>query len=235
MSQLLNGGIHIIEGNAKLTGSENKVFLIFNLPARTTCPFKTQICDYTCYAAPEERYPTVRKSRQDNLAASMKDSFVSDMIEAIYKAINKSKYRGKQIYFRIHSSGDFYSQEYYEKWVDIVNEFPDINFGVYTKSLQYVLNGYYDPDNINMAISYSVMPDTDSKNIHYALAYGLKTFTAYPLNKEIPSDHAKCPGQCGDCTICYHKHNGIKQIGIYFHGARANYRAIQEIVSEVKL
>lgn len=88
-------------GNKKLPKST----AIFNLPAGSTCPMRTEFCARFCYAKKAERiYPQVSPSRERNLALSRQAEFVGIMVEFIGK--NQSKIKA----FRIHESGDFYSQ-----------------------------------------------------------------------------------------------------------------------------
>lgn len=96
---------------------------IFNLPTGITCKDCVECAKY-CYAKKAERlYPQVRPCRMRNYEESLKDSFVENMIEAIPQVL----------YFRIHESGDYYSEEYVLKWYEIAKAFPKTTFFSYTK------------------------------------------------------------------------------------------------------
>jgi hypothetical protein len=51
---------------------------------------------------------------------------------------------------RIHESGDFYNQEYLERWKDIADYFPGLTFYTYTKS-ELTFEGA--PDNMKFYMS----------------------------------------------------------------------------------
>ena len=80
-----------------------------------------------CYAIKEQNRwkGTIISGRTNRLELSKGLFFREQMIEEI----NKSKYK----YIRIHGSGEFYSQEYVDKWTAIVRNCPDKLFYAYTK------------------------------------------------------------------------------------------------------
>lgn len=105
------------KGNAKI----HKSCGIFNLPVSVgpvQCP--------GCYAKKAEtRFKAVKASRDMNRMQSQSPSFAPMMSIAI---------RNKKVKkFRIHESGDFYSQEYISKWEAIVAYNHDVSFYAYTK------------------------------------------------------------------------------------------------------
>ena len=56
---------------------------------------------------------------------------------------------------RIHSSGDFYSQKYFDKWIDYCSENKDVEFWAYTKSLNYWVERIDEiPSNLILTASY---------------------------------------------------------------------------------
>jgi len=146
----MNKNIYLSKGNEKL----DKSILIWSLPAIETCP-NCKDCKDSCYARKAEiQYPDVLPCRTRNYQESLKESFVSDMIHKIQKMI-KSARKHYVRFVRIHESGDFYSKEYAEKWVEIARNMPEITFYGYTKAPENI------PDNLpeNMNIVESVMPD----------------------------------------------------------------------------
>jgi hypothetical protein len=109
----------------------------WNLPAGHTCPFAKD-CKVTvdaetgkftrtgqvfrCYAASAERYPAVRKQRWDNfITACRRGIAIPD----------------KATHVRIHGSGDFYSQSYFDYWLELCKENPNVLFWAFTKSVRY--------------------------------------------------------------------------------------------------
>jgi hypothetical protein len=109
-------------GNAKLNNT-----WLFNLPATPT------VCNTVCkgcYAAREQvRFPSVLAARESRLTASKDASFSARIIAELSSA------RKLPLYYRVHASGEFYSQEYISHWLDIASAFPSITFYAYTKRL----------------------------------------------------------------------------------------------------
>lgn len=110
----------------------------WNLPSGFTCPsaleclvkvdretgkFTDKSTRYKCYSAIAERFPSCRESRWKNF------DFV--------RAGGVPKLPAKAQAVRIHASGDFFSQRYFDDWLDICSLRPDVEFWAYTKSLNY--------------------------------------------------------------------------------------------------
>jgi hypothetical protein len=74
----------------------------------------------------QERFPAVRDHRWKNFDYLLEGGVPE--IPAKAKAV------------RIHMSGDFYSQDYFDLWLDICRKNPDVEFWAYTKSLEYWVN-----------------------------------------------------------------------------------------------
>tara|TARA_R110000803_G_scaffold75455_1_gene139831 strand:+ start:4788 stop:5402 length:615 start_codon:yes stop_codon:yes gene_type:complete len=127
----------------------------WNLPTGWTCPSAKECLvkvdkltgkmdnksnAYKCYSASAERFPGVRKSRWGNLEQS------KDSLPPLPKKCKS---------VRIHSSGDFYSQEYFNKWIDFCNDNKDVEFWAYTKSLNYWVRRINDiPKNLVLTASW---------------------------------------------------------------------------------
>lgn len=218
----MNKNLRIVEGNSKLEKSEDAAFLIFNLPAIITCPWATTVCKNICYAKYEEiRYETARESRQANLDESKRENFVKDMIERIEYELKRRKYKNKKIYFRFHSSGDVYNQEYANRIIQIVDHFKGnekISFTMYTKSIRYFKN--YDINNINIKILYSIMSDTKYEEIEIAKSLGLQTYEA-KKEKDIKENETICDMNCKNCKKCYEREN-TGNIVVAIHGNGKN-------------
>jgi hypothetical protein len=117
----------------------------FNLPAGHTCPQanecllkadretgkmthgKNQV--FRCYAAMTERFPAVRDARWSNLEAIRASK---NMVNLISATIPKKADR-----IRIHGSGDFFKQSYFDAWLEIARLNPNILFWAFTKSVQF--------------------------------------------------------------------------------------------------
>jgi hypothetical protein len=110
------------KGNSKL-----KNILIFDLPAVKSC-LNCSDCKKTCYAMKAQRiYPIVLNFRNENFLMAKTD--LNGLGELIRKQLEKSKEK----VVRIHSSGDFFSQEYIDFWYNIIKDYTGIKFYAYTK------------------------------------------------------------------------------------------------------
>jgi hypothetical protein len=110
----------------------------WNLPSGWSCPhakeclvkvhrdtgkFDDRSDDYKCYSAVAERFPGVRDSRWRNF----------DYVRKGHVPILPNKATA----IRIHASGDFFSQAYFDMWLNLCAEHPHREFWAYTKSLTY--------------------------------------------------------------------------------------------------
>lgn len=75
----------------------------------------------------QKQYPNVRKWRDENLLLAQHHPRA--LFAMIHIQLTKTKYK----VCRIHSSGDFFNQDYIEFWASIIKRFPKINFYAYTK------------------------------------------------------------------------------------------------------
>jgi hypothetical protein len=110
------------QGNSKV----GKTIFTFNLPAVETCPGLSQACS-DCYAQRGRwLFANVQAALARNLEMANCPSFVEEMTAEIER---------RQIKLvRIHSSGDFFSVAYTEKWLEIVQALPQLTFYAYTRS-----------------------------------------------------------------------------------------------------
>ena len=127
----------------------------WNLSSGFTCPFALECLvkvdretgkfdnrskAYRCYSAMQERFPAVREHRWKNF-----DYLRSGGIPVIPS-------KAKAI--RIHMSGDFYSQDYFDMWLRLCSEHKDVEFWAYTKSLNYWVKRINDiPSNLILTAS----------------------------------------------------------------------------------
>lgn len=183
----------IQKGNSKL-GND---MAMFNLPANK------QICGRECpgcYAIREQkRYPTVLPARLERFEASKQDGFI-DIIKDEIKSL-----KTQPKHFRIHASGDFYSQEYINSWESVAKEFPKIIFYAYTKRKKD-----FDFTTLESLPNVVIINSFHFKGLNYG-----------PLN-EAPQGAFICPHQkgtdiqCGkDCQWCMTKGQADKQ-GVWF-------------------
>lgn len=163
----------------------------FNLPAGHTCPFAKEckvLVDevsgkftfkhnsFKCYAAAAERFPLARKSRWDNY---------KDILNGI-----KIEIPTKATHIRIHASGDFFSQEYFDKWLNVIKENPNVTFWAFTKSIRYWIERLNKiPSNFILQASRGSFDDNliDKYNLKYAVVVKSKQ-EAELLGLEIDTD-----------------------------------------------
>jgi hypothetical protein len=133
-------------GNSKLP----TWITIFSLPAGYTCP-AADICKskavqkddgtwtvkdgknmkFRCYAASDEsRYVSTRNNRWRNFNL-LKNLSKDDMVALIKQSLPPS------VLVRIHESGDFFSQTYFDSWLQVAIDTPNVEFYAYTKSINY--------------------------------------------------------------------------------------------------
>lgn len=154
----------------------------WNLPTGHTCPFANECLvkvdkhtgkfenksnAYRCYAASAERFPSARKSRWSNfevVKSGQKPSLPKDA-----KAI------------RIHAAGDFFNQSYFDIWIEIANENPNVEFWAYTKSLKYWVQRLGEiPNNLELTASYG------GRNDELIAQHELKFVKIYKSKNDVP-------------------------------------------------
>ena len=204
--------IEVSRKNRKLVPSEDVDFIIWNLPAVMTCPFRTPSCEKACYARKAERaYPQVLPSRMRNLEISKRDDFVLRMTLTILYIRWKSK--KKWLIVRIHESGDFYNKEYAEKWLEIARlcKGENIKFICYTKSFPY-FDGVKLPKNFSLRAS--LWDDTRESMREMAIENNWNIYTAVD-HFETGDKFTRC--RCKDCATCEKCWQAYKDIRCEIH------------------
>jgi len=113
----------ISKGNTKL----GKILNI-SMPSYYSCPGRSKWCEKECYVLKyQKRYKVCERSYENNFQYSKDQTNFSDMI------INKISKTCESI-VRIHTSGDFYSEDYIDSWIKICSSLSSIKFWTYTRS-----------------------------------------------------------------------------------------------------
>lgn len=175
----------------------------FKLPAVKTCPYADE-CKKWCFGSTGTfKAPTVYNFTELSYRASKRGTFIKRMIKEITKHIEE---RGMKI-LRIHSVGDFYSQEYYDKWMEIARAIPEVLFYAYTKSLPFV---DWDnlPENVRIIQSVGGVCKVDKRRPHAKV---------FPTTEKALEDGYKI---CSDSEMVALKN--IK-IGLVAHGVKRGY------------
>jgi hypothetical protein len=132
------------KGNAKL----GRDVATFSLPAGHSCPGALEclskanretgkIADgqqtvFRCFSASQEAtYPSVRDQRWRNLDA-LRGLSTEGMVDLILSSLPR---RAEKV--RVHVSGDFFSQTYFDAWAEVARRRPDVLFYAYTKSVHF--------------------------------------------------------------------------------------------------
>ena len=156
----------------------------WNLPTGHTCPFALECLvkvnretgkfenksnAYKCYAAAPERFPGVRNHRWNNYEYVLNGN--KPILPKDCKAV------------RIHASGDFFNQSYFDMWIEIAKENPTVEFWAYTKSLKYWVNRLNEiPNNLVLTASQG------GRNDELIEKHGLKNVIVYPRIDLVPSE-----------------------------------------------
>lgn len=92
---------------------------------------------FMCYAARAQgQYPSANIRVFKNLNLLKKYKTVEGMSDLIIRSINYHGLENSDI-FRIHEAGDFFSQNYFDAWLDVARKMPNTLFYAYTVSLPY--------------------------------------------------------------------------------------------------
>ena len=180
------------KGNSKL----DKSILIFDLLAVATCRNCKQ-CAGTCYALKAQRmYANTLLKRSLNTYLAMHD------IDFLFECIAEQIKHSRKNVVRIHSSGDFFSQYYIDKWAELIAKFPNVRFYAYTK-----VDHIFDFSKIealkNFNLIRSILPD-GRKNYGPEEEVNANSkqfgFPVCPYRKNMNvNDMPHCGGSCGIC------------------------------------
>lgn len=157
------------KGNAKL----GREIHTFSLPAGHACPAAKDCLskadaatgrlidgphmEFRCFSASAETmFTNVRKQRWNNFNELRELGSNKEAIEELIVAslpTNATK-------IRLHVSGDFYNQAYFDAWLSVATSHPSIIFYGYTKSLKFWVNRFGQiPDNFRLVASKGGMQD----------------------------------------------------------------------------
>ena len=165
----------------------------WNLPTGSSCPFALECKvtvdritgkfdvekgQYRCYASSSERFPAVREHRWKNF----------DLVREGGKPIIPKDCKA----IRIHASGDFFNQKYFDMWLELAKENPQIEMWAYTKSIQYWVNRINDiPSNLILTASYGGRQDDliEKHNLKNVIVYASQDLV--PIERPIDNNDDK--------------------------------------------
>ena len=233
MTKLLRSKDRKVANAVTPNGKQASIANTFGLPAGKaySCPGATTVCETVCYAGKLEKiFPGVKKNLLHNWEL-LKDadgvtmsSLLNEMIDEFIVDCNK---RNAPKLFRIHWDGDFFNDTYTMAWKEVILNYPDIQFWVYTrvKSAALILKGtqnlslYYSTDSENKEIGVELKKDHGIR-----LAYLAKNFAIGQADMKALTNRpgAKCPenlkaiplisakgSACVSCSLCVYSKSDI--------------------------
>ena len=188
-----------------------------------TCPCSTKGeggCAGVCYAMNIRRIYKAYANKEDFNTELVKDKHGEELFELLDDTIAEwyKENWNRHPFFRIHTSGDMFSEEYAHAWVRVIKKYPSIRFWLYTRTL-FAVSILAECENLTLFLS------CDPVNKDEVLAEYEK-YKAYPnvaiawMGDEFPSElvdrpNNKCPditgklqnksaveGPCSKCRIC---------------------------------
>lgn len=120
--------------------------------------------------------PAVENALSNRYDASKEENFVSRITSELAKVKP-----GKQVYIRIHDSGDFYSPTYFAKWLEIARLNPSVRFYAYTKSHSFIRGNFAIPENFDLIYSLGSKNDeliNQETERHSKIFYSMDEMTA---------------------------------------------------------
>jgi hypothetical protein len=216
-------------GNAKLNKTAT-----FSLPAGFTCPGALKCLafanretgllkdgsqtEFRCFAASQETFLTnVRVSRWNNFEALRKAGSVAAMAALL------DKYLPPVFKVRIHVSGDFFSLDYLDAWIEVAKKNPQTKFYAYTKAINFWVARFNQiPANFVLNASYGGRYDDliGEHNLKSArVVYSVQE--ALDLGLEIDHDDS-------------HASDGTKSFALLIHGSQPAKSEASRAVSALR-
>ena len=193
-------------GNAKL----GRDIWTFSLPAGYSCPGALECLSkanretgkikdgehtkFRCFAASDEaQYENTRKQRWHNFEL-LKGKSTTEMARLIEASLPK-----KAEIIRVHVSGDFFNQSYFDAWMEVARRQPTRTFYAYTKSLPFWLARTGDiPQNFALNASRGGVNDAliEKHNLKYAeVVFSIKEAVTKKLEIDHDDSHAYKSGK----------------------------------------
>ena len=188
-----------------------------------SCVEATEYCELICYAGKLENFlPSIRANMLHNWE-TLKDAtgdemyyMLADIITEFRHASNK---RGIEKIYRIHWDGDFFNAEYTKAWIDVIRDFPDVHFWVYTRNAASAvmlhkanlpnLSLYFSADPINEPIAHMLYKTYGIRPAAVADTFADSQAMVERITGRVG---AKCPEQTGQiplisergsaCSVC---------------------------------
>jgi hypothetical protein len=163
----------LLKANSKL---RKQGIVSTGLPPVFTCPMAGD-CKKFCYAQ-KGCYRMFAKTILPKLERDLEATRCSSFTIKIVKELQRKRKLPAAV--RIHSEGDFYSQEYLDKWTAIAKSMPEVVFYCYTKSLHLDWSSFLSLPNTKRIQSEGGKLDSQ---IDYSKPHALIFKTAEELQK----------------------------------------------------
>lgn len=203
--------------NAKIakSGNDNLVIYNFGIPAYETeingvklitCP-GAGTCASGCYATMGAYgWNTVQNAYRNRLIATLDDSFVGLMVQAINTKKRSADRNFKDLAIRIHDSGDFYTKAYLNKWLTIMKEFPSVKFYAYSKMIPWLKDKQL-PNNFTTIFSYGGKFDSfidREKDRHSSVFQDLESLVSKGYSDASKDDSVAFTSDSNKIGLIYH-------------------------------
>jgi hypothetical protein len=200
------------KGNAKL----GKHIYTFSIVSGTTCPGAKDCLSkvnrdtgkltdgpatlFRCFSATQEAiYPAVRNSRWQNFDTIVRHIRNNTLVDLIVANVPKGA-----TMVRVHVAGDFFSQAYFDAWIEVANRMPGVIFYAYTKSLTFWIKRLGSiPANFRLTASYGGRHDDliEKFNLRSAkVIYKVEDANGLPIDH----DDSHAYGEGGSFALLLH-------------------------------
>lgn len=177
---------------------------------------------YRCFSASAEvLFPAVYSSRKYNMDLVRSKKTVKELVELI----NYSLPKDAEI-IRIHVSGDFYSQIYFDAWLNVCELNPNVDFYAYTKSIPFWVNRLDKIPN-NLVLTASRGGKKDNLIDEYSLVEARVVFSEDEAKKlKLKIDHSD--------ELAYQKSKKKKSFALLIHSTQPKNSVAAEAISLMK-
>lgn len=158
--------------NFNVSGNDKIRNPYLSLPAGYTCPnaskCKTMAIEdpktgrvklkdfgeFRCYAANDEvKYPNTRNRNWSNYKLLQTKKSKEEIVDLLKNSF-RFNFSTMPSYFRIHESGDFFNQMYFDAWLEYAKLHPETVFYAFTTSLKFWVKRLKDiPNNFRLTAS----------------------------------------------------------------------------------
>lgn len=186
----------------------------------------------TCYMAKITTiYPNVRRALEAN-GDLLKDKTQEEMEEVLAATVEAfiKKNKGEKLFFRLHYSGDFETEDYVKAWANVMKKYSQVRFWAYTRSYWFAkhfrdipnLTLFLSADPVNYRLLKAVYEKhSDQKNFGIAwMGNTPPTEQRWVTCPEITGKvkNTKEGGACSKCRLCVNNYKDkVKHIHFPIH------------------